>query len=180
MAGDGLRLLEWFRGRRRAFPWRTPLPRDPYAVVVAEVMAQQTQIERVVPAYGRFVARFPTLASLAAAAEDEVVHAFSGLGYYRRARSLHRAARAVVAQGAWPTTHEELRQLPGFGDYTAAAVAAFCFGGKRPPVDGNIARVAARVRALMLPLGSAKLIRAAEDLATVLFAETDTPKPGRR
>ena len=176
MPGDGLRLLRWFRARRRGFPWRTALPRDPYAVLVAEVMAQQTQIERVVPAYLRFISRFPSLASLACASEDEVVREFSGLGYYRRARYLHRAAQAIQERGGWPATPEALRALPGFGAYTAAAVSAFCFGGEEPPVDGNIARVAARMGALSLALGSSKLLGAATVLAGRLFAETRTPE----
>ncbi|MFI5165583.1 MAG: A/G-specific adenine glycosylase [Thermoanaerobaculales bacterium] len=174
MAGDGLRLLRWFRKRQRDFPWRTALPRDPYRVLVAEVMAQQTQIERVVPTYRRFVARFPTLASLAWATEDEAVREFSGLGYYRRARLLHRTARAIHTRGSWPTSRDELRQLPGFGPYTAAAVSAFCFSGEEPPVDSNIARVAARLGALALPLGSSKLLQAGHDLAKGLFADAGT------
>jgi A/G-specific adenine glycosylase len=168
------RLLGWFQKVARPLPWRADLPRDPYRVLLSEVMAQQTQVERVVPAYAAFLARFPTVETLAAASTDQVLKAFTGLGYYRRARSLHDAAREVVAAGGWPATPEELRRLPGVGAYTAAAVAAFCFSGSEPPVDGNVARVAARVRAIPLPLGSAALARHARAFAAELYAQRRT------
>ena len=174
--GPARRLLAWFRAAARPLPWRTPLPRDPYRVLLSEVMAQQTQIDRVVPAWTSFMGRFPTVEALAAATEDEVLRAFTGLGYYRRARSLHAAARAITAAGHWPETFAGLRGLPGVGTYTAAAVAAFCFGGSEPPVDGNVARVAARVGALALPLGSPALIRRAREFAARLFADARTPE----
>ena len=171
----GARLLAWFTRHRRGLPWRAPFPRDPYPTLVSEVMLQQTQVERVVPLFARFIERFPTVAALADADEHDVLLAFSGLGYYRRARLLHAAARAVVAAGAWPRTPSDLRQLPGVGAYTAAAVAAFSFAGTEPPVDGNIARVAARLGALEARLGSRALSAAAARLAAGLFAETHTP-----
>ncbi len=170
------RLLAWYRASARALPWRTPFPRDPYLVLVSEVMAQQTQVDRVAPAFERFVARFPSLEALAAAGAEDVLHAFSGLGYYRRARHLHEAARAIRDRGGWPTTATELARLPGFGPYTAAAVAAFAFGGDEPPADGNVARVAARLRALALPLGSAALLRHARAVARALHAEAASPQ----
>ncbi|HUK12234.1 MAG TPA: NUDIX domain-containing protein [Thermoanaerobaculaceae bacterium] len=176
MATTADALLAWFRAARRELPWRTAFPRDPYAVLVSEVMAQQTQIGRVAAAYSRFMQRFPTLESLAAAGEDEVVHAFSGLGYYRRARLLHAAARAVAVRGGWPTGPADLRALPGFGAYTSAAVAAFSFAGREAPVDGNVARVAARVGGLPLAMGSAPLLAAAREIAQRLFDEAGTPE----
>jgi A/G-specific adenine glycosylase len=169
-------LLHWFRATRRDLSWRTPYPRDPYAVLVAEVMAQQTQIDRVVPAHARFMGRFPSLEALAAANEDEAVAGFSGLGYYRRARSLHRAVREIAARGAWPTAVADLRRLPGVGTYTAAAVSAFCFGGHEPPVDGNVERVTARLQGLSLPLGSPRLLNASAVHAAALFADVKTPE----
>jgi A/G-specific adenine glycosylase len=169
------RLLDWFGSIRRDLPWRGPFPRDPYAVLVSEVMLQQTQVERVVDGYRRFVRRFPTLAALAAAAEDDVVEAFAGMGYYGRARRLHRAARAVVERGSWPESARKLAALPGLGPYTSAAVAAFAFGGAEPPVDGNVARIAARVLGLPLALGSAPLARAAAELAAELHARRPEP-----
>jgi A/G-specific adenine glycosylase len=169
-------LLRWFRRSCRALPWRGPFPRDPYRVLVCEVMAQQTQVERAAEAYPEFLRRFPTLAALAAADTEEVVRAFAGLGYYRRARLLHDASRAIVARGAWPTSAAELARLPGVGPYTAAAVAAFAFAGAVPPVDGNVSRVTARVRALDLPLGSAALLRAGREWAAELYEQVRTPE----
>jgi A/G-specific adenine glycosylase len=139
------RLLPWFSLARRELPWRKE-PRDPYRVWVSEVMLQQTRVEVVVPYYRRFLRRFPSVRALARAPLDDVLALWSGLGYYARARNLHRAARACG--GALPRTAEELRALPGFGPYTAAAVASLAFGEDVPLVDGNVARVLARVFAL--------------------------------
>ncbi len=139
-------------------------------------MAQQTQVQRAAAAYPEFVRRFPSVAALAAADVEDVLHAFAGLGYYRRARLLHRAARAIVARGGWPATTRELASLPGFGPYTAAAVSALAFGGDEPPVDGNVARVAARALALALPLGSPPLLRAGRAFARELHAQAPGPE----
>ncbi len=172
----GRRLLEWFLAARRELPWRGPFPRDPYAVLVSEVMLQQTQVERVIGGYLAFMRRFPILGDLAAATEDEVVEAFSGMGYYQRARRLHRAARALVERGGWPTSAAGLAALPGLGAYTSAAVAAFAFAGDEPPVDGNLVRIAARLTALPLRPGSAALARCAGDLARELRGEAGGPE----
>jgi A/G-specific adenine glycosylase len=174
-SGQAAALLAWFDARRRDLPWRGAFPRDPYAVLVSEIMLQQTQVERVTPIYARFMARFPALPALAAASVDAVRAAFTGLGYYRRAGLLHAAARAVVARGAWPATFADLRALPGLGEYTAAAVAAFAFGGADPPVDGNVMRVAARLTAQALPAGAPALRAAAAALARDLHAAAATP-----
>ena len=135
-------LLEWFARNRRELPWRRE-PRDPYRVWISEVMLQQTRALVVVPYYRRFLRRFPTLSKLAAAPLDDVLALWSGLGYYARARNLHRAARA--AGKSLPRSCAELLKLPGFGPYTAAAVASLAFGEDVPLVDGNVARVLARV-----------------------------------
>lgn len=148
-------LLAWFGRSRRALPWRT-LPRDPYRTWISEVMAQQTRLEVVVPYFERFVLRFPTLLALADAPLDEVLALWSGLGYYARARNLHRAAKAAAGLGGLPSTAAALAELPGFGPYTAAAVASLAFGEDAPLVDGNVARVLARV--LRLP-GDALAVR---------------------
>ena len=139
------RLLAWYGRHRRDLPWRGV--RDPYAVLVSEMMLQQTQVSRVVDFYPRFLARYPTLEDLAAAPADAVRESWDGLGYYARARNLHAAARHVVTQldGALPREHEELRRLPGIGRYTAGAVASLAFGADVPAVDTNAARVLARV-----------------------------------
>jgi A/G-specific adenine glycosylase len=174
--GDARLLLAWFAAHRRDLPWRGEFPRDPYPVLVSEVMLQQTQVDRVVEGFRRFVERFPTLEALAAATSDEVVEAFSGMGYYGRARRLHLAAQAIVARGAWPHGVAGLAALPGVGTYTSAAVAAFAFAGADPPVDGNVCRVAARVLKSPLPAGSAALARVAAALARELHAAVPCPE----
>jgi len=170
------RLLEWFRSEQRGLPWRGGFPRDPYLVLVSEVMLQQTKVERVVPAFLRFMTSFPTIERLASAAEAEVLRAFAGLGYYRRAFDLLGAARAIVALGGWPRERHELARLPGVGPYTSAAVASFAFAGKHPPVDGNISRVAARISRVEERQGSGALRRAGEALALKLYADRPTPE----
>jgi A/G-specific adenine glycosylase len=141
------RLLAWYDAHRRALPWRFPQRgADPYRVWLAEVMLQQTQVAAVVPYFERFVARFPTLEALSRAREDDVLALWSGLGYYARARNLRVAARAALARhGRLPASLEALRALPGFGPYTAGAVASIAFAIRAPAVDGNVARVLARV-----------------------------------
>jgi len=131
-------------------PWRfAPGREDPYRTWVSEVMLQQTRVEAVVPYYGRFVERWPTLRSLAQAREEDVLAAWSGLGYYARGRNLWRAAReALRRHGGLPSSARELRELPGFGPYTAGAVASIAFGEAVPAVDGNAARVLARILAV--------------------------------
>ena len=132
------RLLEWFRAHGRDLPWRRT--RDPYAILVSEVMLQQTQVERVVPRYLAWLERWPTVEALAAASPAEVIRCWQGLGYNRRAVNLHRAARLVADHG-WP---DDLTQLPGVGRYTAAAVRAFAFGEPVLPEDTNVRRVQQR------------------------------------
>jgi len=138
-------LLDHYDRYRRALPWRDES--DPYRVLVSEVMLQQTRVETVTRYYGPWLERFPDLVSLAAAEEADVLKAWEGLGYYRRARSLHGAARAVRERPdrALPSTYEELRELPGLGDYTAGAVASIAFGERVPAADGNVRRVLARL-----------------------------------
>ncbi len=137
-------LLRWYGGHARALPWRGSL--DPYAVWVSEIMLQQTRVETVLPYYERWMRRFPTVQALARASQERVLAAWEGLGYYGRARNLHRAARRLVAEhaGRLPTTIEGLQRLPGIGRYTAAAIAAFAFGADALALDGNLRRVYAR------------------------------------
>ncbi len=161
-------LLPWFRARRRELPWRAE-PRDGYRVWISEVMLQQTRVDVVIPYFERFVARFPTLQRLAAAPLDDVLALWSGLGYYSRARNLHKAAQAAAALGGLPRSAGALRDLPGFGPYTAAAVASLAFGEDVALVDGNVARVLARV--LMLPGDADDARKAAWDAAPRLLPQ---------
>jgi A/G-specific adenine glycosylase len=142
IAGPAGELLGWFDRQRRDLPWRRTA--DPYRIWLSEVMLQQTRVETVLPYYERFLARFPTVESLAAASLDEVLAAWSGLGYYRRARQLHAAARVVASAGEVPRTVDGLLKLPGVGAYTAAALASIAFGVAVPVLDGNVVRVMAR------------------------------------
>jgi A/G-specific adenine glycosylase len=137
-------LRDWFRVHARKLPWRET--RDPYAVMVSEFMLQQTQVATVVPFFNRWMQRFPTVESLAAADEQTVLSLWQGLGYYTRARNLHQTARTIVeAGGRFPETLAEMKKLPGMGDYTAGAILTFSSDVRVPIVDANIARVLARL-----------------------------------
>ncbi len=145
------RLLAWYTRHRRRLPWRGE--RNPYAVLVSEIMLQQTQVARVIDYYPRFLARYPTCEALAVAPADAVRESWDGLGYYARARNLQAAARRIVADwgGQVPSRPEELRTLPGIGRYTAGAVASLAYGLPVAAVDTNAARVLARVFGLRGP-----------------------------
>jgi A/G-specific adenine glycosylase len=138
-------LQRWFKRNGRVLPWRQT--RDPYAVMVSEFMLQQTTVTAVIPYFQRWMARFPTLEALAQGAEEDILALWQGLGYYSRARNLHRAAKAMMegGEGKVPRSVEALRRLPGVGDYTAAAIASFAFDAAEPLIDANIARVLARL-----------------------------------
>lgn len=143
-------VIAWFRREARALPWRDrPLGRrrDPYRVLVSELMLQQTQAPRVAPRFEEFLARFPTIDALASAPEDHVLAAWTGLGYYRRARQLHAAAREVVSRGAFPRDPDGLRALPGVGRYTAGSIASLAFAARTPVADANVARILLRLHA---------------------------------
>lgn len=137
------RLLRWYLRNRRDLPWRRT--KDPYAVWVSEIMLQQTTVEAVIPYYERFLKRFPTIRDLAQAEEEEVLKLWSGLGYYSRARNLHKAARM---SDTVPDTIEGLMKLPGIGRYTAGAIASIAFDVRAPIVDGNVVRVLSRLFAI--------------------------------
>lgn len=148
-------LASWFAANRRDLPWRRE--RDPYRVWISEVMLQQTRVETVVPYFEEFLRRFPTVEALASATEEEVLRAWEGLGYYARARRLPAAARAVLALGGFPREGEALRRLPGFGPYTAGAVASLAFGRREPVLDGNVKRLWCRLFAVEEPLSARTL-----------------------
>lgn len=153
-------LLAWYDRHKRGLPWRA-LPNetcDPYHVWLSEIMLQQTTVATVKPYFEKFKTQFPTVHALATAADDDVMSAWAGLGYYSRARNLLKCARIIVAEydGTFPDTEADLLKLPGIGPYTAAAIAAIAFNRPAAPVDGNIARVLARVYALTTPLPALK------------------------
>ncbi|HEV3475736.1 MAG TPA: A/G-specific adenine glycosylase [Actinomycetota bacterium] len=166
-------LLRWYEPRRRAFPWRRSS--DPYRVLVSEVMLQQTQVPRVVSAYRRFLRRFPSVRALARAEDGDVLRAWAGLGYNRRAVALAQAARSVVRDhgGRFPQEPRSLRQLPGVGPYTAAAVASMSFGVPVAAVDTNVRRVVARA-----VLGSEPADADPDELARAADAWVDRTDPG--
>ena len=169
------RLLAWWDVHRRDLPWRDPPGQtpDPYRVWLSEILLQQTTAAAVAPYYARFLLRWPRVEALAAASLDEVIEAFAGLGYYARARNLHACAQEIARRGGrFPDTEAGLRALPGVGAYTAAAVAAIAFGEPAAAVDGNVARIMARLAALPTPWPQA---RAAIAAATAALVPADRP-----
>jgi A/G-specific adenine glycosylase len=160
---------------RNSLPWQNT--RDPYRVWLSEIMLQQTQVSTVRDYFARFVQRFPTVSELAAASQDEVLALWSGLGYYSRARNLHRCAQDVMAlhAGQFPGSAEQLQSLPGIGRSTAAAIASFCFGERVAILDGNVKRVLARVLGYGADLAQSANERALWDQATALLPHDDLP-----
>jgi len=169
-------LLGWFDAHHRRLPWRET--RDPYRIWVSEVMLQQTQVNTVIPYYHRFLKRFPSLADLAAAPLDAVLRIWEGLGYYARARNLHKACReiAAVPGGAVPDDPEGFKRLPGVGDYIGAAVLSIAFGRPLAVVDGNVKRVLARLFRIDEPVNAPSAKKVYQGLADLLL---ETRDPGR-
>jgi len=159
------RLIRWYGRHGRDLPWRHT--RDPYRILVSEIMLQQTQVERVINYYGRFLRRYPTMETLAASSEPQVREAWEGLGYYARARNLHRTAQQVttVHQGKLPDDPKEILRLPGIGRYTAGAVLSFAYGRDAAILDTNAARVLRRVFGVRPHGTKARLHRRLWDLA---------------
>ncbi|MBX9849669.1 MAG: A/G-specific adenine glycosylase [Rhodocyclaceae bacterium] len=169
------RLIAWHAQHgRKGLPWQNT--RDPYRVWLSEIMLQQTQVTTVIPYYQRFLARFPTLTDLAAAPVDDVMPLWSGLGYYARARNLHKCAQAVVAKhgGAFPADASLIAELPGIGRSTANAIASFCFGAQTPILDGNVKRVFARCFGIEGFPGTQQVEKAMWALAESLMPAQDT------
>jgi A/G-specific adenine glycosylase len=173
--GPREKLLAWYHAHRRDLPWRRT--RDPYAIWISESMLQQTRVETVLPYYERFLARFPDVAALAGADLEDVLSLWTGLGYYSRARNLHRAAQLLVDRhgGALPDDPEALLALPGVGRYTAGAVASIAFDRPEPIVDGNVVRVLARLHGIRDDVGSAPV---RERLWQEAAALARGPEPG--
>ena len=162
-------LLKWFETYGRELPWRET--RDPYAIWLSEIILQQTQVKQGWDYWQRFMHRWPTVEDLAAATEDEVLREWQGLGYYSRARNLHFAARQIVALGHFPNTLEEIKQLKGVGDYTAAAIGSIAFGLSAAVVDGNVYRVLARHFGIATPINSTEGKKEFAALAQSLMPE---------
>jgi A/G-specific adenine glycosylase len=171
-------LVQWFRANARDYPWRRT--HDPYAVLVSEIMLQQTQIATVLERgfYARWMERFPDFATLAGASESEVLSAWQGLGYYRRARNLQRLAQVIVSEhgGEFPRDPEVIQSLPGIGPYTAGAVCSFAFNLAEPIVDGNVARVLSRIDNDATPIDSTAGMKRLWDRARELVLSTDDPR----
>ncbi len=164
------RLLRWFRREKRDLPWRRT--RDPYRIWLSEIMLQQTRVAAVVPYYRRFVQRFPTLRALARARSDAVLKLWAGLGYYHRARNLHRAAKEIDTRhgGRFPRELEAALRLPGIGPYTAAAVLSIAYAAPHAVLDGNVARVLARLGAIRGDLRAPRRWKQLQSTAQTLLA----------
>ena len=161
-------LLSWYRREARDLPWRRST--DPYHIWLSEVLLQQTRIETVIPYYQRFLAAFPTLDALATALDSDILKAWEGLGYYRRAHNLHKAAKIVCSSygGRFPETAAELQELPGVGRYTAGAVASIAFGEPTPVLDGNVKRVLARLFNIRQSIDKAPTLQVLWEIAGAL------------
>jgi A/G-specific adenine glycosylase len=164
------KLLAWFRSNKRDLPWRRT--RDPYRIWLSEIMLQQTRVAAVIPHYERFLSKFPTVQHLARARAPSVLAAWAGLGYYSRARNLHRAARKIVARhgGTFPRDREAALKLPGIGRYTAAAILSIAYGEKLAALDGNVVRVLARLDAVRSDVREPRTRRRLERRAEALLA----------
>jgi A/G-specific adenine glycosylase len=175
LASFRTRLLEWFRQFQRDLPWRST--KDPYRIWLSEIMLQQTRVAAVVPYYERFLKRFPDIQSLADAPQEEVLRLWSGLGYYSRARNLQKAAQQVAAQhaGKFPKRFEDILALPGIGNYTAAAISSIALGEKHAVLDGNVARVIARLGAIR---GDLRAPQRWQHLQKVASNYLETKSPG--
>jgi A/G-specific adenine glycosylase len=175
LAGFREQLLGWFRQFRRDLPWRRT--KDPYRIWLSEIMLQQTRVAAVIPYYERFVERFPDVHSLAAAPENEVLRLWSGLGYYGRARNLQKAAQQIVAQhgGEFPANLEDVLALPGIGNYSAAAILSIAFGERLAVLDGNVARVLARLGAIRGDLRESQRWQGLQEATNALL---DVESPG--
>ena len=159
------KILNWYREHQRDLPWRQT--RDPYKVWLSEIILQQTRVAQGMPYYLRFVEAFPTVHDLANAPEEQVLKLWQGLGYYSRARNLHATAKTVVEDfdGKFPDTYKGLKSLKGVGDYTASAIASFCFDAPEPVVDGNVYRVLSRYFGIDIPINSTEGIKYFKELA---------------
>ncbi|UNY99544.1 A/G-specific adenine glycosylase [Zhouia spongiae] len=163
------KIRQWYKANKRALPWRES--QDPYRIWLSEIMLQQTRVEQGLPYYKKFTENYPTVFQLAAASEEEVLKMWQGLGYYSRARNLHATAKHVAENlnGIFPDSYKELKKLKGVGDYTASAIASFCFDIPEPVVDGNVYRVLARYFGVDFAINSTEGIKYFKELASELI-----------
>lgn len=172
-------MLQWYDGNRRVLPWRSDpaVTPDPYHVWLSEVMLQQTTVQAVIPYFLKFISLWPNVQSLAAASQEDVLREWAGLGYYSRARNLHKCAAVIMADhnGQFPTDTKTLKSLPGIGDYTAAAIRSIAFDIPATVIDGNIERVLSRLYTIQTPLPDSKPI--IRQYATPLFEGENTDRP---
>lgn len=166
-------LLDWYDKHKRSLPWRET--KDPYLIWLSEIMLQQTRVEQGMPYYQRFTERFPTVVALANASEEEVLKYWEGLGYYSRARNLHKAAKILAASPAFPQNFSEWLELPGVGRYTAGAVASIAYEERVPAVDGNVYRVISRMFEISDDISKPPTLKLFE---TLLFKEMPVERPG--
>ena len=166
-----LKLAEWYQLNKRALPWRDT--KNPYRIWLSEIILQQTRVNQGLPYYKKFIQAFPTVFDLARAPEQKVLRLWQGLGYYTRAHNLHKCAKEVVSryQGKFPESFEELKTLPGIGEYTAAAIASFAFGKRVAVVDGNVSRVLSRIYGVDVPINSPLGKKTFFDLANKLIPD---------
>ena len=164
-------LINWYYNVKRDLPWR--INRDPYRILVSEIMLQQTQVVTVIPYYERFMKLFPTTKELAAADDQTLLKAWEGLGYYSRARNLRESARMIEEMGGFPTTYEEILKLKGVGPYTAGAVSSIAFGIPAPAVDGNVFRVMSRVCCIFEDIAKAKTRKIFEAVVLEVISHED-------
>ncbi len=170
------KLMDWYAQHKRELPWRGI--KDPYIIWLSEIILQQTRVEQGLPYFEKFLELFPDVFSLANATEHQVLKAWEGLGYYSRARNLHKTAQLVVAEfdGSFPKSHQGLVALPGIGPYTAAAIASICFDERTPVIDGNVNRFISRLTALQIPVDTALGRKAIHNV--LLEAINKVPSPG--
>src|SRR3989338_7341724 len=167
-------LLQWYRKNKRDLPWRRT--KDPYAIWISEIMLQQTQVDTVIPYYEKFLKKFPTVEKLAHSQEETVLSSWSGLGYYSRARNLHKAAKIILEEhnGQIPRKRDAILKLPGIGRYTAGAILSIAYNKKEPILDGNVIRVLTRLHAIQKDPEESEVKKELWKRAGV-FADTESP-----
>ena len=163
----------WYTKNKRDLPWRKN--KDPYSVWLSEIILQQTQIQQGLPYYTKFIQKYPDVSSLAIANEQEILKLWQGLGYYSRARNLHKTAKIIVSDynGIFPKTFLQLLKLPGIGKYTASAISSICFEEKQAVLDGNVFRLLSRYFGIDIPINSSKGIKAFEKLSYNLLPKIE-------